>query len=379
MPGLFFGGPMVDSKTGSEERWIRLLDVQFHLTADDTDAFALLDTLYEAPEFRARPGPEALPIHFRIDPGGPAALIVELAGQSRRLGTSPDRPLEIAEWTFRTMLERSREFLVVHAGALRHRDEGILVVGPPFAGKTTLTLALAAEGLEYLSDDVGALARADGRLQPFRRRAGVRRAAGGREYIMPGAIDGRAGPAPEPCAPRWLFVLEAPRPSLPGERGAWTLIIDPGCEAALAPLAATSGIAVAGRRPWGGGVRFDFAPVEGATLAGALRDCLGAEPSGILYLGPTPRDWGGVSGAKPALHPIGTREAAEEVLRHLLNRAGHADLELRYGHHPHLKMLAEIYRWLAPARAYRVAAGDPAETARLLKALIAEAESSRET
>jgi len=370
---------MPDSIKGREERWVRLLDVQFHLTAENAADFVLLDTLYQAPEFGTRPDGHSLSVTLLHEPGNPGALVVGLEGDSRRVGTSPDHPLEIAEWTFRTMLARSREFLIVHAGALRHHGQGILIVGPPFAGKTTLTLALAAEGLDYLSDDVGALARSDGRLHPFRRRAGVRRAAGGREYIMPGAADGQAGPAPEPCRPGWLFILEAPRPALPGVAGAWTLIIESESESALAALAGTPGIAVVDRRPWGGGVRFDFAPVQGVILARALRDCLGEEPSSILYLGPTPRDWAGLRATQPSLRPIEMREAAEEVLRHLLNRAGRIDLEARYGPHPHLKMLTEIYRYLAPVRAYKLAAGDPGETARLLKTLIAGAEPNRET
>jgi hypothetical protein len=259
----------------------------------------------------------------------------------------------------------------VHAGAVVHEDEGILIVGPPFAGKTTLTLAMVDEGLRYFSDDVGAVSRVDGRLYPFRRRAGVRLPEGGRHHLFPGAADGNPGPTPAPCRLRWLIILEAPRLPDSGRAGAWTLILDRRMAEQAGRIQRREDVRVISDAPWGGGLRLDFAETTGAVLAGAIRQVLGSEDEGILYLGPTPRTWEPEHPETPRVSEIPAAEAAGEVMRHLLNRAGEEDLAVRFGAHPHLRILGEVLGWLSGVRACRVAAGTPAATARSLKALIA--------
>ena len=340
-----------------------MLDVRLRLSAPDDTWFHLLDTMYAAPEFAGDDSPPDLLGEF-ADHATPDTGEVPL-------GVEP--ALRVAEWAFRALLEHSRDFHLVHAGALAHEGVGVLVVGPPFAGKTTLTLALVDEGLRYFSDDVGAVARADGRLHPFRRRAGVRLPEGGRSYLFPGSPDGTPDPAPPACRLGWLFVLEAPRAPAAGTAGAWTLILDSRLTGEAERMAHRHDVRVIATSPWGGGQRLDFAVTTGAMLAGAVREVLGKDADGILYLGPTPRTWEPERTRTPTVAAIPAAEAAGEVMRHLLNRAGRTDLEVRFGPNPHLRILGEVLGWLAGVRTFRVESGTPRETARTLKALIASA------
>jgi hypothetical protein len=337
-----------------------MLDVHIGLSAPRDEWFSLLDTMYAAPEFAGGDSDPAVRNDFAGE---------ESSRDATRVGAEP--PLLVAEWAFRALLSHSREFHLVHAGALAFGDQGVLVVGPPFAGKTTLTLALVDEGLVYFSDDVGAVARVDGRLHPFRRRAGVRLPDGGRRYLFPGSPDENPGPTPAPCRLGWLFVLEAPRAPAAGVPGAWTLILDARLSGEAERIAGREDVRVIASSPWGGGVRLDFAVTTGAVLAGAVRDVLGDAGDGILYLGPTPRTWEPERAATPRVSALPAAEAAGEVMRHLLNRAGEADLRARFGANPHLRMLGEVLGWLSGVRAFRVLSGTPSGTARALKALVA--------
>lgn len=97
---------------------------------------------------------------------------------------------------------RVRSHMLIHAAALVHRDRGLIIVGDSQHGKTTLALALLRRGFRFLSDELAALARHDGRVYPFPRRLRIRpgmlELAG---YDLPAAT----------LAPRWLdkLVLDA--------------------------------------------------------------------------------------------------------------------------------------------------------------------------
>jgi hypothetical protein len=58
--------------------------------------------------------------------------------------------------------------LIIHAALLSQDDDGLLLVGPPAAGKSTLAVALTANGFHLEGDDI-ASPQSDGRIQalPF--------------------------------------------------------------------------------------------------------------------------------------------------------------------------------------------------------------------
>lgn len=55
--------------------------------------------------------------------------------------------------------------VAVHAGVVRWRGHGLLLVGDQGAGKSTLTAALVQDGAEYLTDEAAAFV--DGRVVPY--------------------------------------------------------------------------------------------------------------------------------------------------------------------------------------------------------------------
>ncbi len=69
--------------------------------------------------------------------------------------------------------EMAPERVFVHAGVVGWSGCGILLPGPSFSGKTTLTTELVRAGAEYYSDEYAVL-DADGRVHPYARPPAVR-------------------------------------------------------------------------------------------------------------------------------------------------------------------------------------------------------------
>ncbi len=129
-----------------------------------------------------------------------------------------------------------RELLFLHAGSVGIRGHGVLLMGPKGAGKTTLSLALAARGHAFLGDEIAGVrldgGRADGRtggrtdgmmeLVPIRRSLAVR--DGPRAAAVGTALDREQAPYepfPDGTSRRRAFARELfpePAVSLPLRR-----------------------------------------------------------------------------------------------------------------------------------------------------------------
>jgi hypothetical protein len=78
-------------------------------------------------------------------------------------------------WFLHWRLLRMRpDVIFFHSSALGIFGEGTIFVGPSGGGKSTTSMALAARGHNFLSDEVGAYVPATGELIPFRRPVGIK-------------------------------------------------------------------------------------------------------------------------------------------------------------------------------------------------------------
>jgi hypothetical protein len=78
-------------------------------------------------------------------------------------------------YLFWRLLRIRSDVIFFHASALGIFGEGTIFVGPAGGGKSTTSLALAARGHNFLSDEIAAYVPARGELIPFRRPVGIKR------------------------------------------------------------------------------------------------------------------------------------------------------------------------------------------------------------
>jgi hypothetical protein len=80
----------------------------------------------------------------------------------------------IVWYLFWRLLRIRSDTIFFHASALGLFGEGTIFVGPAGAGKSTISLALAARGHNFLSDEIAGYVPTRGELIPFRRPVGIK-------------------------------------------------------------------------------------------------------------------------------------------------------------------------------------------------------------
>ena len=75
---------------------------------------------------------------------------------------------------FSRLIRLQKELLFFHAGSIGIRGAGVLLIGPKGSGKTTLSLALAARGHDFLGDEMAGVRVGSLELVPVRRSLAVR-------------------------------------------------------------------------------------------------------------------------------------------------------------------------------------------------------------
>jgi hypothetical protein len=86
----------------------------------------------------------------------------------------PKWRLSIVWFLFWRLLRMRSDAIFFHASALGIFGEGTIFVGPSGGGKSTTSLALAARGHNFLSDEVAGYIPERGELIPFRRPVGIK-------------------------------------------------------------------------------------------------------------------------------------------------------------------------------------------------------------
>jgi hypothetical protein len=89
----------------------------------------------------------------------------------RHRGTSLTRLLEYAIWDFHASAsDKTRDFLLLHAGSIARGGEAVFVAGQADVGKSSLVAASLELGFDYLSDELGAIDPVTERAYPFPKR-----------------------------------------------------------------------------------------------------------------------------------------------------------------------------------------------------------------
>ena len=89
--------------------------------------------------------------------------------------TSPWKALiEIRNTLVAVSLEEAKEILDLHAAVVVRGGSALLLVGDPYAGKTSLAVALTDRGWSLFSDDVAPIESGTGKVLPFPKPLGIK-------------------------------------------------------------------------------------------------------------------------------------------------------------------------------------------------------------
>jgi hypothetical protein len=96
-------------------------------------------------------------------------------GRDCLFSLDPRWRLCIIWYLFWRLLRIRSDAIFFHASAVNMFGEGTIFVGPAGGGKSTTSMALAARGHNFLSDEIAGYLPATGELIPFRRPVGIKR------------------------------------------------------------------------------------------------------------------------------------------------------------------------------------------------------------
>lgn len=245
-----------------------------------------------------------------------------------RVVQSGDREA-LSEYAYNAILNaaaaRVRSHWLLHAAALRAPDgRGVILAGSSGLGKTTLTLGLLRRGFGFLSDDIAALRRRDGWLDPFPRRLGVRPPGARPGEKQAVDIDALApGGLAAACPAGRLFVLASNRPAPPA--GTWHLLLDRVEPGLLDDLARLPGVAAACLASSGAYPVVEVRLQERSLAELEPQAAALCAQRGVLLFEITRRPAAPPDFRRaPALERLAPAQAAGEVLNHLKNGAGSA-------------------------------------------------------
>lgn len=122
--------------------------------------------------------------YIELQAGEPGWRSLGVAGTARPLltargthalvdATQTWQPL-IATCAMNWVMRMQRDCLFFHAAAVGIDGSGIMITGKKGAGKTTLSMALAVEGHDFLGDEIAAVRSRTLELAPFRRAVAIR-------------------------------------------------------------------------------------------------------------------------------------------------------------------------------------------------------------
>lgn len=152
-------------KPEGEELAIEAFGVRVRIQADSSSVLERVIPVLPPGFRRVEPGAETATFYLRGEREDDYSLIRD---EETMMDQWPlEGALQLLERELRMLVAvEAPEFIFVHAGAVVHHGQGIVIPGDSFAGKTSLVAALVRAGAHYSSDEYAVL-DAEGRLHPF--------------------------------------------------------------------------------------------------------------------------------------------------------------------------------------------------------------------
>jgi len=369
--------PTMPPEPNDPPLYLRFFDQVVALRSDAPNIVHLFARMYR--HFVVPPEPRLAATAWPVSVTTRGEPTLRLGDQARRLGAAGLLDGFVYETALYAILARVRSHYLAHAGAVARGGQGLVLAGEAGHGKTTLVLELARRGWDFLSDELAALDRADGRLHPFPRALRLR----------PDTL-ARVGLALPPNAELWQgkYLVDVDD-LLPERRG--------GAAALGAVIFLDSGAPEAGPQPLT--VRVDRADAALLDAIRALPGVTGLDVSGpaaypllsvqtadrmpvlaaiehlcreqaILILDVVKRaEQAANFSGTPQLTPLTPSEAAARLLGHFQGGHHAALLHEDYGGQATRLFLA-VARLSAPAKCYRLRVGPLAATADLVEGVL---------
>jgi hypothetical protein len=214
----------------------RMLSLSFTVRSTH-EGFAEAMAWHFAPFRRSTPEVSAFPVDLYVQEEhrgfDPALHSLFVGNALRYTAYDAGEVLAHAVWLLHAEVSaRTRDFVLLHAGAVARGGDALVLPARPDLGKSTLVLALLRAGFSYLSDELGPIDPVTGRVYPFERRIALdedalgffgelrdhledRRgltASGAARHVRPEDVGASvAGPA----GARWIVFIGADRAGAP--------------------------------------------------------------------------------------------------------------------------------------------------------------------
>ena len=120
------------------------------------------------------PGSSVRRTAYTIRAGGSSLFTLRVDGRRRFDAASIAEVVDLVLWdVYDRAFRRAGGRIVLHAALASRRARGVLLPGPPDAGKTTLVAGLVRAGFAYLSDEAAVFDPETGRFHAFPRPLGM--------------------------------------------------------------------------------------------------------------------------------------------------------------------------------------------------------------
>jgi hypothetical protein len=156
----------------------RGLDLDFAVRTTDPGLGRVLDVVFDA---HRGPGSPSRILSITGVPSGPRPPQdrYDLRWDDELLHSAVDAtevlPLVVSEVNLAVVRASAARHVLLHAAAVARGEHGVILPAAAGAGKTTLTAGLVRAGLDYVTDEIVAIGRSTGLVQPYPKALSIKR------------------------------------------------------------------------------------------------------------------------------------------------------------------------------------------------------------